>query len=346
VFVPLARLTRGGLADSWHLGAAAVVAPGGRLLTALGEPDLEIVLRSAAKPFQALPLLQRGGAEHFLLTDREVALMCASHSGTDEHVAVLKGIQAKVGVAEENLLCGTHNPYDEATAKALLLHGEKPTPNRHNCSGKHTGMLAHARLRNLPLEDYINPQHPVQQSILQALAEMCGLQPEQVVQGVDGCSAPNFAVPLKNAALAMARLAEPYGLPYERAKALQRIFRSMASNGDMVAGPGRFDTLVMDLMKGWLVAKAGAEGYQAISILPDALGPGTPGLGITFKIADGDTGGRARPLVAVEILRQLGILKEEQLAGLAGFDRRPLYNWRKLTVGEIRPTFSLQKKVS
>lgn len=343
---PLIELTRGPIVESIHFGALVVMTARGELLASYGDPETTTFLRSSAKPFQALPFIERGGAEHFLLADREVALMCASHSGTDEHVAVLKGIQAKVGVTEENLLCGTHNPYDEATAKALLLHGEKPTPNRHNCSGKHTGMLAHARLRNLPLEDYINPQHPVQQSILQAFAEMCDLQPEQVVQGVDGCSAPNFAVPLKNAALAMARLAEPYGLPYERAKALQRIFRSMASNGDMVAGPGRFDTLVMDLMKGWLVAKAGAEGYQAISILPDALGPGTPGLGITFKIADGDTAGRARPLVAVEILRQLGLLKEEHLAGLAGFDRRALYNWRKLTVGEIRPTFSLQKKVS
>ena len=169
---------------------------------------------------------------------------------------------------------------------------------------------------------------------------------EQVIQGVDGCSAPNFAVPLYNAALAMARLAEPIGQPPQRASALQHIFRAMAANGDMVAGPGRFDTLVMDLFQGKLVAKAGAEGYQVISILPGALGAGSPGLGIAFKVADGDINGRARPLIGVEILRQLGLLNTELMTKLAGFDRRSLYNWRKLRVGEIRPCFAVEKLVS
>jgi L-asparaginase II len=342
----LIECTRGPIVESIHFGALAIVTSHGELLASYGDPQLTTFLRSSAKPFQALPFIERGGAEHFDLSDREVALLCASHSGTDEHVAVVRGIQQKIGVGEEHLLCGTHNPTHEPTAQALFLGGEKPTSNRHNCSGKHTGMLAHAVLRGLPVEDYINPQHPIQQSILQAFAEMCDLQPDQVIQGVDGCSAPNFAVPLYHAAYAMARLADPVGLPAQRAAALQRIFRAMAANGDMVAGPMRFDTLIMGLMGGKLVSKAGAEGYQVISILPDVLGAGSPGVGIAFKIADGDSSGRARPLVGVEILRQLGVLSAEQMAGLAGFDRRALYNWRKLTVGEIRPCFAVEKLVS
>jgi L-asparaginase II len=124
-----------------------------------------------------------------------VALTCASHSGTDEHVKVVKGMQQKIGVGENDLMCGTHPPYHEETAKQLLLKGEEPSPNRHNCSGKHTGMLAHALLRGLPIQDYIDFHHPVQESILTAFAEMCGIQELQVDLGVDGCSAPNFAWP-------------------------------------------------------------------------------------------------------------------------------------------------------
>jgi len=339
----LVECTRGSMVESIHFGALAVASSHGKLLASVGDPQLTTFLRSSAKPFQALPFIERGGAEHFGLTDREIAILCASHSGTDEHVAVLRTIQSKVGIAEDQLLCGAHNPYHEPTTQALLLRGEKPTPIRHNCSGKHTGMLAHALLRSLPLEDYINPQHAVQQTILQAFAEMCDVKPEEIHLGVDGCSAPVFAVPLYNAALAMARLAEPIGLPAPRAAALQRIFRAMAANGDMVAGPGRFDTLIMSLMGGNLVAKAGAEGYEVISLLPGLIGAGSPGIGIAFKIADGDTSGRARPLVGIEILRQLGVLSAEQIAGLAGFDRRPLYNWRKLPIGEIRPCFTLER---
>jgi L-asparaginase II len=141
----------------------------------------------------------------------------------------------------------------------------------------------------------------------------------------------------------MARLADPIGFSPERTAALQRIFRSMAANGDMVAGPGRFDTLIMDWMAGKLVAKAGAEGYQVISLLPGTLGPGSPGIGIAYKIADGDLSGRAGPLVGLEILRQLGLPTPGQAAELAAFDRRPLYNWRKIPIGEIRPCFQLQK---
>jgi L-asparaginase II len=234
------------------------------------------------------------------------------------------------------------------------MHGEQPTPNRHNCSGKHTGMLAHARLRHAPLENYIDITHPVQQAILKTFAEMCGLAVEQVVVGVDGCSAPNFAVPLRNAALGYARLFDPTGLAPERAAACQRITQAMTSNPDMVAGPERFDTLIMGLASGMasgmasgrILTKAGAEGYQGIGLAPGALGPGTPAVGIAFKIADGDAAGRARSLVGLEVLRQLGAISKhevDELDELAQFAPRPLYNWRRMQVGEIRPAFTLVK---
>jgi L-asparaginase II len=335
-YLPIVQLTRGRIVESIHYGAMAVVDSGGRLLASYGDPQTVTFLRSSAKPFQALPFVERDGDLALGMTQPELAIICASHSGTDEHVQVVSGLQQKIGVSEQDLLCGTHPPYHEPTYHAMLQRGEALSSNRHNCSGKHTGMLAHARLRGLSIEDYIDPGHPVQQSILQAFAEMCGLATEQIELGTDGCSAPNFAAPLSSAALAFARLCDPAGLEPKRAAACGRITAAMMGNPGMVAGPGRFDTVLMGLASGRILAKAGAEGYQGIGLLPGALGPGTPALGIAFKIADGDGAGRARPCVAVEVLRQLGALSAAEAAALTDFDARPIYNWRKIEVGHMR----------
>ncbi len=343
-YQPLVELTRGSIVESVHFGALVVVDSGGQVLAGWGDPQTVTYLRSSAKPFQALPFVEMGGVEKFGLTDKELAVMCASHIGTDEHVAAVAGMQNKFGVSEKDLLCGTQAPGHEPTAHAMLLRGEQPTPNRHNCSGKHTGMLGHAQLRHLPLEDYVNPDHPIQQTILQTFSEMCCLLPDEVAVGIDGCSAPNFAVPLYNAAYAFARLADPTDLSARRALAAQHIFHAMTAYPDMVAGPERFDSLLMEVAGGRILSKGGAEGYQALAVAPGVLSKGTPGIGIAFKISDGDLNDRARPLVAIEILRQLGALTVEQAGKLVQFQARPLYNYRKLEVGSIRPCFILEKR--
>jgi len=300
-------------------------------------------LRSSAKPFQALPFIERRGHEKFKLTPREIALMCSSHSGTDEHVEAVKGMQAKVGVNVGDLMCGMHYPYHEATADAMKLRGELPTPYRHNCSGKHTGMLAHARLRGAPMENYIDFHHPVQESILQAFAEMCVLQMEKVELGIDGCSAPNFAVPLYNAALGYARLCDPKQQSTERAAACRTISAAMTANPDMVGGPERFDTLLMQVGGGRILVKGGAEGFQSIGLLPGALGADSPGIGIAIKISDGDPSDRARTGVALAILQALGALNSEQIAQMSAFGPiKQLENFRKIKVGVSRPAFKLE----
>jgi L-asparaginase II len=342
-YKPVVELTRGSIVESIHFGAIAVVNTQGELVASYGNPGTITFLRSSAKPFQALPFVERGGDRSFNLTDREVAIMCASHSGTDEQVEVLRGMQAKVGVREQDLMCGTHIPSHQETARAMILRGEEPTPIRHNCSGKHTGMLAHARLRNLPLENYISRDHPIQKTILKTFAEMCGLPEDQIVVGTDGCSAPNFAVPLRNAALAYARLCDPVQLLPERTAACQRIVHALTGNADMVGGPGRFDTILMGATQGRILSKGGAEGYQGIGIMPGSLGAGFPALGIAIKISDGDSGGRAISLTTIEVLRQLGVLSKQETSELSRFDTRPLYNYRKLVVGEIHPSFILER---
>jgi L-asparaginase II len=342
-YIPLFELTRGETVESIHFGAIAIVDVHARLAAWYGDPQAVTFLRSSAKPLQALPFIEHGGQAAFGLTLREISLMCASHSGTDDHVAVLRSIQAKVGLTENDLMCGFHPLSHGPTLEAMRQRGESVSPNRHNCSGKHTGMMAHARLHGWPIADYINPSHPVQQEILQTFAEMCALPREQVRHGIDGCSAPNFAVPLNSAALAFARLADPEGLPVGRADACRTITTAMTSHPDMVGGPDSFDTLLMQATGRRIVCKGGAEGYQALGLLPGAFGPHSPALGIALKISEGDQRGQVRQAVTLEILRQLGVVTSAELETLSKFGPSfQLYNWRKLLVGEARPCFQLQ----
>ncbi|MDD2696350.1 MAG: asparaginase [Anaerolineales bacterium] len=351
--LPLFELTRGLTApeeqtvESVHYGAIAVADARGRLLAWYGDPQMVTYLRSTAKPFQALPFIESKGHEHYGLTPREIAVICASHSGSDEHVSVVREIQRKTGVKEEDLLCGVHPISHEETLKAMAQRGEALSPNRHNCSGKHTGMLASARMRHLPTQDYISADHPLQVHIRETFAEMCVLPTHKVMVGIDGCSAPNFAVPLFNAALGFARLCDPTGgevAPAARQAACNAIVQAMTSHPDMVAGPGRFDTLLMQAGGGKILSKGGAEGYQGIGLLPGALSPGSPALGIAIKISDGDPSSRAVRATSLEVLRQLGALSPAQLESLQSFGPRfPVTNWRKLAVGVARPCFTLQR---
>lgn len=354
---PLVEVTRGSIVESIHFGTVVVVDGSGKLAASAGNPDTVSYLRSSAKPFQALPFVELGGMEHFGLNDRELAVMCASHHGTDEHVRVIQGIQRKIGVSASDLLCGMHTPADAATAERMFLNQEENSPLRHNCSGKHTGMLAQALLRGLPTAGYIDPHHPVQQTIFQTFSEITGVPVAKMSFGTDGCSAPVFAIPMRAAAWAFAQLADPAALPEPRRSSLQHIFRAMTAYPDMVAGPGAFDTTLMEIGAGKILTKGGAEGYQAIAVLPGACGAGSPGYGIVIKISDGDLserdhevhgahiahdgGGRARATVAVEVLQKLGALDQSQLEKLREFTSRPQYNWRHVEVGEIRPCFTL-----
>jgi L-asparaginase II len=339
---PIYELTRGQIVESVHVGSIAVVDSHARLIAGYGNVNDVTFLRSTAKPFQVLPFIESGGPEKYQLTLAEIALLCASHSGTDGHMMVLRELQSKTGVQEADLLCGIHPPYDESTAESMRERGEQPSPNRHNCSGKHTGMLAQAQYHGWSKVDYINIDHPVQKLILETFSEMTDVAIDRVQVGIDGCSAPNFAVPLINAALAFARLCDPSEAETSRASACQTITQAMSANPIMVAGPGRFDTVLMEAASGRIIAKGGAEGYQGIGLLPGAIHAGSPALGIAFKISDGDLRGRARPGVALEILRQLGALTEDEMGQLAKFG--PLLqikNWREIQVGEARPCFEL-----
>lgn len=362
--VPLVEITRGKIVESLQFGVAVVVSADGKLLASSGNPDSVAFLRSSAKPFQVLPFLAAGGMQHFDLTLEEVAIMCASHTGTDRHVEVVRGILKKIGLDETALQCGIHPPGDGAAYVRMMRNGEKPTPARHNCSGKHSGFLAYSVMTGAPVDSYLDPAHPVQRDILANFAVFCDMRENDIETGVDGCSAPVFAVPMRKAALAMARLVDPAFTPSGMHSACQTVIQAMQAYPEMISGPGRFDTLLLQCGKNRWILKGGAEGYQILGILPGVLSPGSPGVGIAIKVSDGDLmrptpatdaevedlvsptgnpGGRSIPLVTLEVLRQLQVLPAECQEELKAFDRRPVLNWQKLPVGEIRPCFTLER---
>jgi len=346
---PIFELTRGHIVESTHFGSISIVDSTGKLLHFYGDPHEVAFLRSSAKPFQALPFVERGGVEHFNFTQSELSISCASHETAQMHLDTVKAMQAKIGIEENDLQCGVHLPGDASKLRMVIQQNITLTPNFNNCSGKHTAMLAHAKMRGLSLKDYLDPAHPVQQDILATFSDMCGIEKEKVELGIDGCSAPNFAVPLLNAALGMARLCDPRAFNDARASACRKITSAMTAYPEMISNHGEFDCELMKVGAGRVITKRGAEGFQIIGLMPAVYGEN--GVGIAFKISDGDSSRmndnlesstRVRPAITLEILRQLKVLNESQLQTLAKFGpTKPIKNLRGILTGESRPIFQL-----
>jgi len=335
---PLIEITRGNTVESIHYGSVAIAFYGKKDGVSIGDSKHPFFLRSSAKPFQALAFLERDGGNQFDFSLQEIAILCASHSGTDSHVDVLSRLQRKIGITEDMLQCGVHPPHHDKTAQRMLINNEPLHPNRHECSGKHTGMLAFAKMIGAPFKTYLEHTHPVQKNILNTFSEMCEIPVDHILLGVDGCSAPVFAIPLASAAAAYVKLCQPDNLPLERANACRTITSAMAAHPDMVAGPNRFDTAAMKIAKGKIITKIGAEGYQGIGVMPGASTYFKGSIGITSKISDGDLALRAGSIVSLVILKKLGVLSDQELTELKDYYIRPIKNWRGTDIGEIRPT--------
>jgi L-asparaginase II len=315
----------------------AVATPEGDLVARLGDPEAATFVRSAAKPFQCLPLLLAGAAERFALSAADVALICASHSGSPEHVSRAADLLARGGYTEGDLLCGPHWPLDGEAARELRRAGAQPTALHNNCSGKHAGMLLACRLADLPVADYVAPDHPWQERILDHVSDLCGAPRAAIGIGVDGCSVPAYRMPLLAAARGYAVLAHPPGAGRRGAEgeALGAIVAAMTGEPEMVAGRGRFTTRLMRVTGGRILAKEGAEGFYGLAVR------GPVALGVAIKIADG--GERARDGVVLDVLRQLGSLSGAELAELADLYRPVVFNRRRLPVGEVVPEVELEE---
>ena len=333
-YVPLVEVWRGDVVESVHHGAVAVADDSGRVIAAFGDPEVVTFLRSSAKPVQAMTMVASGAAKRFGLSDAEIAVVVGSHAGEAFHLEAVRSILQRIGLDEEALRCGTHAPFHRPTALRLRADGRAPTVLHNNCSGKHAGMLAQAVMLGAPIDTYLRESHPVQVRIREALARLCGLEPGAIRTAVDGCSAPTFAVSLRHAAMLFARLMRRGGGAAEDA-AVEHVVDAMRSHPEMVAGTDRLCSVLMALAGHGLIAKIGAEGFYCM-----ALQGRKGGIGIALKVADGD-GRRARPAVAIETLRRLGVLGENQAAEL-----RPRFcpdpvSRRGRRVGRLKTCFDL-----
>ena len=323
---------RGDVVESVHRVHVAVVDGGGNLVAHAGDPDLVTYMRSAAKPFQAVPLVASGAADRYGLTPAELAVACGSHAGEPMHVAAVDAIFAKAGLGADLLQCGTHAVRNEAAKKALA--GARPTPRHHNCSGKHAGLMALQKHLGGDPADYWKPDGVAQRAVRDAVAECCGVDPREVRVGTDGCSAPNFALPIRHAARAFATFALPGAhVSKQTADALQRLARAMMRHPEMVGGTGNLDTDLMGASEDRLVTKTGAEAVQGVGDLGS-------GMGLFLKIEDGHS--RAVGPATVELLRQLGWLEPRAFEVLGEWWMPRLTNFSKRPVGHAKPTVTLE----
>lgn len=332
---PLVAVRRGGEVESLHRGRWVLSDPGGNRLDGLGDEGGFVWLRSSAKPFQALALILSGAADELGLKGEELAIACGSHSGEPRHLAAVRALLRRAGLSESDLQNGTHPPMHAPSAARLARAGEEPRRIHGNCSGKHAGMLAVCAHAGWETARYRDPDGPLQKLVRRAVAEVCGLRPEELRLAGDGCGVPVFGMPLRNLALGFARLAAGEagvdgGLSGEFAGALGRVRDAMREHPYLVAGTGRFDTRLMEGSRHiGLVAKGGADGVFACGGHREGDTAGV--WGFALKVSDG--AGRAVAPSAVAALRRAGLPVSEELG------HRPLKDLRGEAVGEISAVF-------
>lgn len=325
----LVTVHRGQAVESRHRGAVAVVDATGKTVLALGDVETPVFPRSAVKAFQALPLVESGIAAKFGLDHEDLALAISSHSGEPRHVETAKRILQKAGRDVSCLECGTHWPSAKDAERALVAKGEKPTALHNNCSGKHAGFICLACGLDEDTKGYITPAHRVQKEIRAAGEAMTDFKFQDDWTGIDGCSIPTYAVPLKNLALGFARLGTGQGLAPMRAKAAAELRKAAAAHPFLVAGTGRFDTIAMEILGARLFVKTGAEGVYCAS-LPEQ------GLGIALKADDGET--RASQAMLAGIVHRFLPMTDHERSEFDNKAWPQLKNWNGMTVGAINPT--------
>jgi len=330
----LAETYRGNGIESVHYGSIVVVDHTGRILFYAGDPELRTFTRSSLKPFQAVPLLETGGFDHFGFDPKALAIMCGSHAGSPLHTAQVQETLRRIGLDESHLPCGTHPPLDYTAKNILPRREEVFTPIQLNCSGKHSGQLALAKFMGCDPRRYLDPDYDPQKLVKKTVSEICEIPETDMIPGIDGCSLPNYNFPIRNLALGFANIAAQKAHSEARANAFRRIIAAIQAHPILVSGEMRSDYLLMQALPNEIICKLGGEAVQGLAVL-------TKGWGVAVKIADGNS--RALGPVVVETLRQLGILPDSRLKYVEPIVEPPLFNNRNLLVGKIKAVFKLQK---
>jgi L-asparaginase II len=305
----------------------------GRLIASVGDPELVTYSRSSLKPFQALPTIARGAVERFGFNAKNIAVMCGSHNGEKRHVQAVAEILAAIGCDESDINCGVHEPY------IYRMTGKQPPPGKkfsqlhNNCSGKHGGMLALCRLLDAPVVGYLEFDHPAQAEIRRVVLEVTELPENELHWGIDGCSLPNYTLPINVLARAFARLAIHRGPDDVSSRAMATIVGAMRTEPAMVSGIGRYDLALAETAGDRLICKVGGEAIECVALTDR-------GWGVTVKVADG--GMRALGVATTAILRQLDVLTATEVDQLQPFAEPFLTNHRKIIAGRIRPAVRLK----
>lgn len=329
---PLAISLRGGRIDALHYGSVSVADPSGGILYSVNDPHFPTYLRSSIKMIQAIPVVLSGAADRFGFTDAELALCCASHTGASYHLETVQSILARIGLAESNLGCGAHEPENIDERNRLIRVGTPPSQLHNNCSGKHAGMLATCLAMGWPIESYLDIEHPLQQWVLELMAEYSGLGREKIGVGIDGCSLPAFYMPISGASTILARFMDRMS---KGDVTTARIHNAVVAHPEMINEHGAFDTELIRAMKGRLIAKRGAMGMFVVGIITREYGP----LGVSVKLEDGNM--TPMPVVMMKVLEALDALSDTELAELERFRATRVTNWRGMDVGDISADFDV-----
>lgn len=322
-----AEVHRGNSVESYHSASIAVVNADGKITHSFGDPHLVTFSRSSLKPIQTLALISSGAAEKYGLSQKEIAICCGSHNGSDEHRETALSILAKAGNDAEMLQCGTHWPTGMRMKKKFPLAGEDGDPTRNNCSGKHSGFLALAKFLGDEPKDYLARDSKTQTAIRKELSEICEIDADAAPYGIDGCSAPNYALDISKLAYGFLKIAQATdGHRFVVAEAIR-------AHPEMISGEGRFDLALAQAFPNNVINKVGAEAVQVIAFRE-------PALAIVVKVHDGST--RALYAICIETMRQLDLLDDGAMTHLEKFDKPKIKNHRKIITGEILPVFELK----
>lgn len=285
---PLIEINRGNTLENIHSGWICVLNNNKKIIYKRGNISDYAFLRSTAKPIQAIPLLK----SDVKVSAKELAIICGSHTGSPKHLDVLKNFIKKNNLNIKDLKCGTHPPTDEIERRNLILRSENPIVLHNNCSGKHLGMLLSCKKNHYSLQDYLNPSHPLQKSILASIKELS--ETKNILLATDGCSLPTFALPILNIGLLFSNFTSD--------KQYNEIIKAMSLNPFYTGGKNQIDTAIMTVSKGKLISKVGADGIIITSYKGNSL---------IVKIADGSP--KIRSFVTLRMLTKLGWLKEDEI---------------------------------
>lgn len=331
-FKPLIEEYRGGVLENVHLGVLCGVNDKGEVIHEVGSAEHMTFLRSAAKPFQAIPVMKRDIAGKYGLTDAEAAMFAASHRGETYHIEALEAIMRKTGLSEEQLLCCPTYPLNDEPKFACMREGKAPRRLYHNCSGKHLGIIATAREMGYDTETYWQPSHPIQQDILHTLAEMAEYPAERIQIGVDGCGFPIFALPLQNIAKAYLKLACPDLIADAKTReAVKRMTAYMHAAPDSIAS---HQFICSELLRDSnIVAKGGAKGVYCFSLIRERVA-------FALKVIDGSE--TPWPIIVASILEQIGYGNQETIDRLYSVVSKEIQNDNHIVVGERKAAFTFE----